>query len=86
MTSLVSGFFAVAAMQDLTLYHVNQPNYTGITNMDTGDAAGDAFFALRSRFIPLNCAGEALTNSSCQPAAYWSSSTGPLQNHHEPLE
>eukprot|EP00040_Diaphanoeca_grandis_P030496 m.180302 g.180302 ORF g.180302 m.180302 type:complete len:305 (+) comp32016_c0_seq1:129-1043(+) len=32
----------------LTLYHVNPSNYTGITNMNTADAAGDAFFDMRS--------------------------------------
>ena len=32
------------------MYHVNQANFTGIANMDLGDAAGDALFDLR---IPL---------------------------------
>jgi hypothetical protein len=44
---------------NLTLYHVNQVNYTrgDITNMNTGDLAGDAVFALRSRYLPIECAG-----------------------------
>ena len=44
---------------NLTLYHVNEKNYTlgDITNMNTGDLAGDAVFALRSRYLPIECAG-----------------------------
>lgn len=33
---------------NITVYHVNQANYTGITNMNTADAPGDAFFDLRA--------------------------------------
>eukprot|EP00035_Acanthoeca_spectabilis_P009761 m.172168 g.172168 ORF g.172168 m.172168 type:complete len:309 (+) comp14827_c0_seq10:74-1000(+) len=31
---------------ELVLYHVNPSNYSGITNMNTGDAAGDTYFDL----------------------------------------
>ena len=30
-------------------------NYSGIANMDTGDAEGDTFFALRSVYLPVEC-------------------------------
>lgn len=40
---------------NLTLFHVNEASYTGIANMDTGDEYGDAFFALRSVFLPIEC-------------------------------
>jgi hypothetical protein len=45
--------------KNLTLYHVNEANYTkgDIVNMNTGDLAGDAVFALRSRYLPIECAG-----------------------------
>lgn len=33
---------------EIEVYHVNQANYSGISNMNTADAAGDAFFDLRS--------------------------------------
>lgn len=42
--------------KNLTLFHVNEASYTGIANMDTGDEYGDAFFALRSVFEPIECA------------------------------
>lgn len=45
--------------KNLTLYHVNEANYSGIANMDTGDAAGDAFFSLRSVYLPIECASSA---------------------------
>jgi len=41
--------------KNLTFYHVNEPNYTGISNMDTGDARGDALFSLRSIYLPIEC-------------------------------
>eukprot|EP00466_Bigelowiella_natans_P020594 jgi/Bigna1/87831/estExt_fgenesh1_pg.C_240198 len=43
---------------NLTLYHVNPANYSGIKNMNTADAIGDAFFDLQSRMSPLICANK----------------------------
>ena len=40
---------------NIVVYHVNPANYTGITNMDTADAAGDAFFALQGPMTTLDC-------------------------------
>lgn len=42
--------------QNLTLYHVNPKKYKGVANMNTGDAAGDALFQLRSVTLPVACA------------------------------
>lgn len=39
----------------ITLFHVNQKNYSGITNMDLGDAAGDALFDLRTPLQYYEC-------------------------------
>jgi hypothetical protein len=44
-----------ADKMNLTLYHINELNYTGVTNMNTGDAAGDAFFDLRAMITPMAC-------------------------------
>lgn len=41
--------------QNLTLYHLNEANYSGIDNMNTADAAGDAFFDINSYMIPQLC-------------------------------
>eukprot|EP00041_Stephanoeca_diplocostata_P011875 m.197026 g.197026 ORF g.197026 m.197026 type:complete len:311 (-) comp18707_c0_seq3:271-1203(-) len=40
---------------ELDVYHVNPANYTGISNMNSGDAAGDAFFDLRSPALYYMC-------------------------------
>lgn len=48
---------------NLTVFHVNEFNYSGIANMDTGDNAGDAFFSLRSIYLPIECTNKS-TNSS----------------------
>eukprot|EP00935_MAST-01C_sp_MAST-1C-sp1_P001515 g1515.t1 len=39
------------------VYHLNPANFSGdgIQNMDTGDAAGDCFFDVRTVFVPLVC-------------------------------
>ena len=52
-----AALFSVEAFetQTVSIYHVNPANYSGITNMDTADAAGDAFFDLRSVMIPMSC-------------------------------
>lgn len=39
----------------IEVYHVNQANYTGISNMNTADAAGDAFFDMRSLLQYYQC-------------------------------
>lgn len=56
--SLLLGVFAVGAAKtvNLTLYRITPRNYTGVTNMDTGDAAGDAFFGLYELSFPVLCA------------------------------
>ena len=48
-------FAAAAKPFNISVYHVNPQNYSGITNMDTADAAGDAFFDLRSVMLPMSC-------------------------------
>ena len=56
-----------ADVSNITLYRITPRNYTGVTNLDTGDPAGDAFFGLYevhlcshtrlSALITLFCAG-----------------------------
>jgi len=43
---------------NLTLYHVHPGNYTGINDMNTADAPGDAFFDLIGIMLPILCANE----------------------------
>lgn len=46
---------AAAVTQNLTLYRVTPKNYSGVKNMNTGDAAGDAYFAIYEATFPLYC-------------------------------
>ena len=36
----------VTSTENLTVYRITPQNYTGVENMNTGDAAGDAFVAI----------------------------------------
>ena len=38
---------------NLTVYRVTPHNYSGLANMNSGDAAGDAYFALYELTFPL---------------------------------
>jgi hypothetical protein len=40
---------------NLTVYRTTPINYTGITNMDSGDAHGDAMFGLNQLLLPVIC-------------------------------
>ena len=44
-----------AAAVNLTVYRITPRNYTGVSNLDTGDAAGDAFFGLYEKSAPVVC-------------------------------
>jgi len=50
---------AASGWSNATLYHVNQKKFMslGISNMNEGDAAGDMFFAIKSRALPVECPG-----------------------------
>jgi len=50
---------AAVLLQNLTLFHTNEFKYTslGITDMNEGDAAGDLFFVLKARALPVECPG-----------------------------
>ena len=41
--------------KNFTFYHVNPGNYSGLVNMDAADVGGDAFFAMRSYYVPMEC-------------------------------
>lgn len=41
--------------QKLTVYRITPRNYSGVTNMDTGDSGGDVFFGLYELSFPLLC-------------------------------
>ena len=57
--AVVLGQAAAAQWSNLTLYHVNEQKFAslGIANMNEGDAAGDMFFAIKSRALPVECPG-----------------------------
>ena len=46
---------AAPSPKNLTVYRVTPHNYSGLTNMNSGDAAGDAYFALYELTFPLYC-------------------------------
>eukprot|EP00300_Choanocystis_sp_HF-7_P001572 c11265_g1_i2.p1 GENE.c11265_g1_i2~~c11265_g1_i2.p1 ORF type:complete len:427 (+),score=61.30 c11265_g1_i2:541-1821(+) len=51
----------------ITVYRITPRNYTGVTNMDTGDSAGDAFFGLYELSYPITCNGPDKSQSiSCK--------------------
>eukprot|EP00462_Mataza_sp_D1_P006390 CAMPEP_0175124088 /NCGR_PEP_ID=MMETSP0087-20121206/2590_1 /TAXON_ID=136419 /ORGANISM="Unknown Unknown, Strain D1" /LENGTH=307 /DNA_ID=CAMNT_0016405823 /DNA_START=30 /DNA_END=957 /DNA_ORIENTATION=+ len=51
------GLSVWSASVNMTVYRVTPRNYTGLTNLDTGDAAGDAFFGLYEMSAPVICEG-----------------------------
>jgi hypothetical protein len=55
---------ARANATSVTLYRITPRNYTGITNLDTGDAAGDAFFGLYEMSAPVVCNGTSQRGAS----------------------
>jgi hypothetical protein len=44
LLTVLLGAAALTSTQNLTVYRITPQNYTGVRNMDTGDAAGDVFF------------------------------------------
>ena len=40
---------------NITVYRVSPSNYTGLTNMNSGDAGGDIAFGLWSLMFPMMC-------------------------------
>merc|ERR1712166_1739903 len=57
---IVLAAFAVAIssakpLQNISIYRLTPINYTGVTNMDTGDAAGDVMFGLNQMLLPQLC-------------------------------
>ena len=44
-----------AGVHNFTVYRITPRNYTGLTNLDSGDAAGDAFFGLYELSAPVLC-------------------------------
>ena len=59
MTTLLTcvGLSALGVVVNKTVYRITPRNYTGIANLDTGDAAGDAFFGLYEKGAPAECKG-----------------------------
>ena len=41
---------------NITVYRITPRNYTGLTNLDSGDGAGDVFFGLYEFALPIICA------------------------------
>eukprot|EP00040_Diaphanoeca_grandis_P010396 m.53178 g.53178 ORF g.53178 m.53178 type:complete len:422 (+) comp21720_c0_seq1:66-1331(+) len=45
----------LATTEMKTVYRITPRNYTGLTNLDSGDAAGDAFFGIYELQAPIEC-------------------------------
>ena len=52
---LLLNVLPAASTVNLTVYRITPRNYTGVSNLDTGDAAGDAFFGLYEKSAPVVC-------------------------------
>ena len=52
-----------AGVHNITVYRITPRNYTGLTDLDTGDAAGDAFFGLYEKAAPALCRDESQASS-----------------------
>ena len=63
MLILLAAMPAAASTRNLTVYRITPRNYSGVTNMDTGDAAGDAFFGLYELSFPVLCANPGFKRS-----------------------
>ena len=46
--ALLIGTSVIAEVKNVTLYRITPRNYTGVTDLDTGDPYGDAFFGTES--------------------------------------
>lgn len=57
------------AWVNLTMYRVTPVGYAGLTNMDSGNAAGDVYFGISQLLLPQIC-----------PTEVWSVTT--LREHH----
>jgi hypothetical protein len=53
--AIICALASAAAAETLTTYRITPLNYTGLTDMDSGDAAGDAFFGLFELVFPILC-------------------------------
>ena len=55
LLSCVSVLCSAGGTEDLTVYRITPKNYTGLTDMDSGDAAGDTYFGLFELVFPILC-------------------------------
>jgi len=51
----VAAVVMASPTSNFTVYRITPRNYTGLVNLDTGDAAGDAFFGLYEKSAPVVC-------------------------------
>jgi hypothetical protein len=58
-TALAAVSMGACAVENITLYRITPRNYTGVRDLDTGDAAGDVFFGLYELTTPILCSGPA---------------------------
>ena len=71
VSSAASGLgLASGPVANLTLYHEFQPRFErlGLANQDTGDVRGDAYFVLRSLFLPVECSDPNSKRGDCENA------------------
>eukprot|EP00658_Telonema_sp_P-2_P061336 TRINITY_DN50042_c0_g1_i1.p1 TRINITY_DN50042_c0_g1~~TRINITY_DN50042_c0_g1_i1.p1 ORF type:complete len:396 (-),score=75.78 TRINITY_DN50042_c0_g1_i1:425-1612(-) len=55
MSLIAMGLAAHTPLTNITIYRLTPMNYTGVTNMDTGDAAGDTMFGMNQLTLPQLC-------------------------------
>lgn len=52
---MLSALILAIGSVDLTVYRITPRNYTGLTNLDSGDARGDVYFGLYEFSLPIVC-------------------------------
>lgn len=55
MYATFTHFSTLESWTNLTVYRTTPVNYTGLTNMDSGNSAGDAVFGLSQLLLPVMC-------------------------------
>jgi hypothetical protein len=57
---------AVSGVRNVTVYRLTPFNYTGLSNLDSGDLAGDLGFGLWELLMPMACREDASEEVGCQ--------------------
>ena len=57
---------AVSGVRNVTVYRLTPSNYTGLSDLDSGDLAGDLGFGLWELLMPMSCREDPTSEIGCQ--------------------